>query len=137
METTMKKSIKLFLILLFITSLESCVEEMLSPERFQKKLTEEKGVLIDVRTSEEYAEEHIDGAINGNVQDVNFKKWIDSLDKSKAYFLYCKSGKRSAQAMDMMKENGFKKLYMLKGGMIEWRLKEMPVVKKEIIKNSY
>jgi rhodanese-related sulfurtransferase len=135
-STRMKKSITLTFVLLFVITLESCKEEILSPERFQRELAAEKGILIDVRTPAEFAEEHIDGAINVDVQNEKFITTIDSLDKNKSYFLYCRSGKRSTQAMNLMQDNGFSKLFMLKGGIIEWRLKNMPVIKKESIQSA-
>ena len=45
---------------------------------------------------------------------------IDKLDKSKSYFIYCKSGARSGQTCELMKQKGFKKVYNLEGGILGW-----------------
>ena len=72
--------------------------------------------LLDVRTSEEWANGIIEGAILVNLFDQNFVSKIDSLDPSKAVFVYCKAGGRSKKAMEKMATLGFKEIYNLKGG---------------------
>jgi rhodanese-related sulfurtransferase len=87
-----------------------------------KKLVKEtdNAVVIDVRTPEEWAE-----GIQPNAKQLNFLSLvdflseIDSLDKSNTYFLYCRSGKRSAQACMYMYDKGFT-TYNLMGGMLSW-----------------
>jgi rhodanese-related sulfurtransferase len=77
-------------------------------------------VLLDVRTPAEIEEMSIDGHIAINIQNPNFVEKINELDKSKTYFVYCRSGNRSGQACKYMTSQGFEKLYNLKGGMLEW-----------------
>lgn len=76
---------------------------------------EVKPVLIDVRTKEEYDEGHLDGAINIPVdsvgEEVPMNKSINPIDTP--VIVYCKSGKRSAQAYETLKEAGYKKIYDL------------------------
>lgn len=96
-------------------------EETLSSKKFEKKMKKKNTVVLDVRTTEEYASGHIPHAQNMDVQQENFTNQVQSLDKSKTYLLYCRSGKRSAKALNIMKENGFDKVYHLQGGITEWK----------------
>lgn len=63
--------------------------------------------VIDVRTPEEFSTGHLDGAVLMNVQDANFDQMLDTLDKSANYFIYCRSGNRSGQAIERMQAAGF------------------------------
>jgi phage shock protein E len=67
----------------------------------------ESRVVIDVRTPAEYAEGHIAGAQNIDVEAADFGAKIASLDKKAAYLVYCRSGRRSAIAADEMAAAGF------------------------------
>ena len=80
----------------------------------------DNAVVLDVRTPEEVAEGAIEGATKINFFDSNFAEQVDKLDKSKAYFIYCRSGRRSANACNIMAEKGFEKLYNLEGGYMAW-----------------
>jgi rhodanese-related sulfurtransferase len=64
-------------------------------------------IIIDVRTTEEFAAGHLDGAVNYNVEDGTLEQALPSLDPNANYVVYCRSGRRSAIAVDLMKENGF------------------------------
>ncbi|MDG0818142.1 rhodanese-like domain-containing protein [Bdellovibrio svalbardensis] len=76
---------------------------------------EAKEVLLDVRTPEEYSEGHIPQAINIDVKNQNFKTEVAKLDREDSYKVYCRSGKRSQQAVGIMKDLGFKHLENLGG----------------------
>lgn len=76
-------------------------------------------VLLDVRTAGEFAGGTISGARNIDVMSPDFQKKISALDKNKEYFVFCRSGGRSAQACGIMAEQGFK-VYNLKGGVGAW-----------------
>lgn len=64
-------------------------------------------VLIDVRTTEEFAEGHLEGALNLNVEDGTLAEALSGLDPNDTYQVYCRSGRRSAIAYDLMIANGF------------------------------
>ena len=64
------------------------------------------GLLIDVRTATEYAESHIDGAINLSLQDMQAGT-LPTVTKDKSVYVYCHSGNRSGQATTILKEAGF------------------------------
>lgn len=81
----------------------------------------EESVIIDVRTDDEFSTGYIEGAVNIDFYMGNkFISDIDKLDKSKSYFIYCKSGARSGQTCELMKQKGFKKVYNLEGGILGW-----------------
>jgi len=76
----------------------------------------ENAVLLDVRTPEEYGFGHLDGALNINWYDTDFKDSVSTLDHSKTVYVYCKAGGRSAKAAAAMREMGFKNVVNLLGG---------------------
>ena len=81
----------------------------------------EESVIIDVRTDDEFSTGYIEGAVNIDFYMGNeFISKIEKLDKSKSYFIYCKSGARSGQTCELMKQKGFKKVYNLEGGILGW-----------------
>ncbi len=65
-------------------------------------------VLLDVRTPSEFSEAHIPDSTNIDFRSDNFKAELEKLDRSKSYQVYCRSGKRSGQAVSIMKSMGFK-----------------------------
>jgi len=83
-------------------------------------LKTENSVLIDVRTIEEYSGGHIEGALNIDVFSPNFQSEIEKLDKSKDYFIVCRSGGRSMSAAGAMESMGFEKVTNMAGGMMSW-----------------
>jgi phage shock protein E len=77
--------------------------------------------LIDARTEGEYKEGHIPGAqLMDVLQEANFLQQIKTLDPKKTYVVYCRSGKRSKRAMELMLQNGFKNVSDLDGGIQGW-----------------
>lgn len=74
-------------------------------------------VIIDVRTPAEFAGGHLDGALNIDVQSPDFEAQISALDPSGTYYVYCRSGNRSGQAIDRMSALGFTDL--TNGGSVE------------------
>lgn len=74
-------------------------------------------VMIDVRTPDEFAAGHLDGAVNLDVQSAEFDALVGQLDLEGSYYVYCRSGNRSAQAIDRMSALGFTDL--TNGGSVE------------------
>jgi rhodanese-related sulfurtransferase len=89
-----------------------------------KELLKEDIQLVDVRTPKEYEEGHIENALNIDVTDDSFVKNIQQLNKEKPVMVYCRSGHRSARAAQILKEQGFKKIYNLDGGFMAWESQE-------------
>jgi len=77
--------------------------------------------IIDVRTPEEFAEGYIKDAINIDFYAETFRDELDKLDKNKTYLIYCRSGRRSGNALDMMAELNFREVYNILGGFNRWQ----------------
>jgi phage shock protein E len=100
----------------------------LSVSEFSSKVAEAGVIALDVRTPGEFNEGHIEGAILVDFQSGNFENEIASLDKNQTYAVYCRSGNRSGQAVKVMSDAGFTKLYNLDGGVIDWANSGLPLV---------
>ena len=86
-------------------------------------------IILDVRTPDEFAEGHIANATNIDVNAGDFAQKISKLDKTKKYIVYCRSGHRSAKAAEIMKNQSFKTIYNLDGGITHWISDHNPVIK--------
>ncbi len=107
----------------FLKSLFAKNYESLSAADFRERMQADKNaVLIDVRSPGEFAGEKIKGAKNINVSSADFSKKIAALDKSKIYFVYCRSGARSAMACSSMAAAGLQ-VVNLSGGIMRWPYK--------------
>lgn len=103
-----------------IFSSETKAYKSLNGQEFKVEYNKGKHpVLIDVRTAGEFASGSIPNANNIDIMAPDFQKKITTLDKGKDYFLFCRSGSRSAQACSIMSEQGFN-VYNLKGGVDAW-----------------
>ncbi len=72
--------------------------------------------MIDVRTPQEFAAGHIEGALNINVESPDFAAQIAALDPDGTYAVYCRSGNRSRVAMQQMEQAGLANVFGLEGG---------------------
>lgn len=77
-------------------------------------------VVLDIRTPEEVAAGAIPGARVFDFYSATFQTDIGQLDRDTAYLVYCRSGNRSAQATQLMKNLGFTDVYELEGGILAW-----------------
>jgi rhodanese-related sulfurtransferase len=94
--------------------------ENLKNREFQNRiLANPSSVVLDVRTEAEFESGRIPNSININVMDSSFMKSISTLDKSKTYFVYCRSGGRSRSACSILSQQGFE-VYNLDGGISGW-----------------
>lgn len=85
---------------------------------------DENGLIIDARTKDECASGIIENAIMIDfLQPKLFLQEIKKLDKSKNYYVYCRSGNRSGKACEIMDKLGFNETTNLIGGMNEWNSK--------------
>ncbi len=94
----------------------------LTREEWKEQITkDEDAVLLDVRTEEEVEQGHIPGALNLDIyKGQEFVEELEKLDKSKNYYVYCRSGARSAQACTVMDQMGFNNTYNLLEGFSKW-----------------
>ncbi|HRG51613.1 MAG TPA: rhodanese-like domain-containing protein [Bacteroidia bacterium] len=127
------RPVKLILLFTFVASISVVIAQTevnsLLPMEFKVLSEKTKGIIIDVRNKSEYEFAHILNAIQIGVESEDFLTQIRSLDKNKAYFLYCSIGKRSDEAIRIMQSEGFKNVYGLKGGFLAWKKEKLPVIK--------
>ena len=83
---------------------------------------DEKGIMIDVRTPAEWNEGVIDerAYFMDVMNEADFQKKAGELDKSKNYYVYCRSGKRSQKACEILENKGVDKTFNLEGGILDW-----------------
>lgn len=94
----------------------------LSQEEWAEQLaTDDNAFVLDVRTPNEVEEGYIPKAENIDIYlGQGFLDALEELDKSKNYYVYCRSGNRSAQACAIMNSVGFESTYNLEGGFVNW-----------------
>ena len=88
----------------------------------------EKGkdyIILDVRTQEEYDSGHLKNSMLIPVDELEER--ISEVPKDKPIIVYCRSGRRSAEAADILLKNGFSPVYDMQGGILEWIEKGYPV----------
>lgn len=103
-----------------------------SAPEFDKAIKADTVLLLDVRTPHEYAEGHIDGALNIDVHSDDFQKMAEKdLSKDSTILVYCRSGRRSMDAAKILTKLGYK-VINLRGGIIEWKEDGLPVTSEEI-----
>jgi rhodanese-related sulfurtransferase len=87
-------------------------------------------ILLDIRTPQEYAEGHIDGAVNIDFYNAGFKKQLAALDPAKTYLLYCRSGNRTRKAAALMGTMGFNQVVVLDNGINDWTANNLLLTQK-------
>jgi len=93
----------------------------INPNEVKAKVQTENAILIDVRTAGEVAQGYIPGtSIFADVNGADFNTIISALDTSKTYIVYCRSGGRSSSAAAKMHDMGFKHLYNMSGGIMQY-----------------
>jgi rhodanese-related sulfurtransferase len=100
----------------------------LNVSEFSQKITEPGVIILDVRTPEEFASGHIEGALNIDFNSGKFANEITRLNPSENYAVYCRSGSRSGQAASIMHKAGFHDVSNLNGGVIDWTNDGLPLV---------
>jgi len=83
--------------------------------------------VIDVRTPEEFADGHLDGATLIDFYDADFAEQIAELPADQEYLVYCRSGNRSGQAVQIMEGLGFDQVYDLDGGVVDYAAQGFPL----------
>ena len=95
-------------------------------ELIEKNKDNPQFIILDVRTIDEYNSGHISNALNIDYKSSNFKDEVGKLDKNKTYLTYCRSGRRSTEASDLMADMGFENIYMIDGGIMAWEKANLP-----------
>lgn len=98
----------------------SAPQNLTSQEFYHRISTDDNAVIIDVRTPLEYRDGHLPNSILIDIYNPTFQSRILELDKSKNYYLYCRSGNRSHHAGVFMLSEGFLSVHHLEDGIIDW-----------------
>jgi len=119
----------LIIVIFLVSSCSPIIITTLETDQFKKMLTQTTDPqLVDVRTYKEFMEGYLPGAILMDVQETTFDSLINQLDKKRPVFVYCHSGKRSLEAVNVLEKNKFKVIYNLDGGINAWKNTGNPVV---------
>lgn len=110
-----------------VTVTAPAAPERVDAARFAEVVATPGVTVIDVRTPEEFAEGHIAGALNYNVQGPDFAQQISTLDPAGTYAVYCRSGNRSQPAVAAMAGAGITGIYELQTGIVGWQEAGLPV----------
>ena len=127
----MKKFLTLLLAVLGLNTACSQNYENYDVKEFAELITDSNVVILDVRKADEFAEGHITGAILIDQFQSDFLEQAQAkLSKDKTIAIYCRSGRRSANAAGKLADVGYK-CVNLKGGIIAWKEANMPVTKED------
>ena len=132
----MKTTILFILSAALFLSLSGCSQktettaQVLNVTAFEQKMnsTHDK-IVLDVRTPAEYGQGHLAGATPIDVLESDFEVKAQKLDKSKPLFVYCASGIRSEEAVEILDRLGYREIFELEGGFQEWESAGKPFVK--------
>lgn len=131
----MKKILVLLSILCSLTFF-SCKGQLdseinnISVKEMQSLLKNEDVQLVDVRTLKEFNSGFIAHAQNIDYSSSTFDEDIEKLNKEKPVILYCHSGRRSTLSIKKLLKAGFKNVYNLEGGILQWKKEGLEVVNK-------
>lgn len=106
---------------------KSTIKTNLSVTEFAARIKEVPGgIVIDVRTPDEFSKGHLENALNYDWNGAAFDSQIAQLDKTKPVFVYCLSGGRSSSSARKMRSVGFTQVYEMEGGIMKWRSANLP-----------
>ncbi len=118
--------------ILVVIFMSACAQDSnfgnLNSIEFNNLFESKTGSLIDVRTPSEFANGHIKGAGQLNYYAFDFRKKLLLLPKDQPVYLYCNTGYRSYRAAKILADNGYREVYNLERGIMEWNLNNLPVV---------
>ncbi|MBT8244402.1 rhodanese-like domain-containing protein [Winogradskyella sp.] len=135
----MKKLISITLLCLLMLISIGCVDKkadssdikLVTADEMKQIIELEDVQVVDVRTASEFEAVRIKSAQNIDFNSPTFEEDIKKLDKSKPVVLYCKGGARSAKCAKKLKDEGFKKIYDLEGGISKWEHSKILQIEKK------
>lgn len=136
MKTTLKLSLLIFISILNINCNNNQKEKsnkqlgeikQVTPIEFKEQSKNQ--TIVDIRTPQEFAQGHIEGAININYFDKSFLEQVSKFDKNKSIYIYCRSGNRTSSASKKMQDLGFEEIIDLQGGIMNWSNNKLEIVK--------
>ena len=112
------------------TSVKTEQTTNVTPDEVEKLMkSEPKPLIIDVRTAEEFANGHIAGAKNIDINDPAFAKKVAALDQKAPVIVHCAAGRRGAKALPTFSHEQFPAVYHMNGGLNAWKAAGKPIEK--------
>jgi thioredoxin len=111
----------------FSVTAQNTKYKQVNPAQFEQLIKKPGGVLLDVRTQNEFKNGHITNSGQLNYYALDFRKRLLMLPKDEPIYLYCNTGWRSEKAAQILVENGYKNVYNLEHGIMDWELQNLPV----------
>jgi len=124
------RSIIIGLLALAGTAANAQNKQTLSIEQFNAELKQagSNAQILDARSNEEFLQNHIKGAVNADQKSTTYQQLLDGLDKNKPTFVYSIANGRSSVLARQLRDNGFKAVYELPGGLANWVGSGYPIV---------
>ena len=116
----MSRVIFFFLLIFYSCQIFESTEIIVISDAELTEIQDTDYILVDVRTREEYESGHIQDSIHFDFYSELFQKEILSIDKSSSIVLYCRTQNRSTKTANYLKENGYKEIAVLEGGISTW-----------------
>ena len=116
----MSRVIFFFLLIFYSCQIFESTEIIVISDAELTEIQDTDYILVDVRTIEEYESGHIQDAIHFDFYSESLQREILSLDKSSSIILYCRTQNRSTKTANYLKENGYKEIAVLEGGITSW-----------------
>jgi len=104
------------------------IEPSAALELIKKNQKNSNFVIIDLRPINQWERQRIENSINIDFSKEDFLDYLKESDKSNIYLIHCQKGVRGAKALPIMREQGFKYIYHLQGGLNNWIAKDMPII---------
>ena len=129
----MKRILYVLSIAFFVScgNTNSQVIEDVNAEKFHQLIEKGDGIIIDVRTTQEFSSGHIIDATNIDYYSKDFVDKLNLVRKDVPIYVYCRSGGRSSSAANKMEKLGFTKVYNMLGGIGSWKSVEYEIVKSK------
>ncbi len=113
---------------IMLASVAAWAQESVKPDAFEKGMKQPGVQLLDVRTAKEFSTGHLPDALLADfTKKDEFFHRLESVDKTKPVYIYCLSGGRSTAAAKWMRENGYKEVIELDGGVMAWKQEGKPL----------
>jgi thioredoxin 1 len=104
--------------------------------KFNELIKSGNGIILDVRSPQEYTRGHIANSTLISVSDRDFINKVSIIQKDKPIYVYCLSGSRSRAASDYLAKNGFKQVYNLQSGIMDWQRNNLPLEQSDNVAAS-
>ena len=99
-------------------------------DMIEKIKANDRFVILDTRTPAEFDKDHLADAHFLDFSATDFWDQVTELDTTKTYLVYCHDGGRSGKTARFMRENGFREVHNMQGGILDWKRRGYPVIRR-------